>query len=497
MSFVILGHCCKDGSCLRVCPQNCIGPTPGDPDFAAAEQLSIDPSACIGCSACVDACPVAAIKPEAALTDTERVYARQTGGSRDELPGARRTGRPEIPIALDAGRGPLRIAVVGAGTAAMYTVRELLQRSSAVRVTVFERGARAGGLLRTAVSPDHRGIGQLTRLFDVPFADSRVESRFGTRVGVDVTIEALRDRFDAVILAFGATTPRTVAGAAMPDVHQAIDLVAAANAVARDGGIPAVTVTGPVVAIAGGGNVALDVVANIARRRIVDRSGAPIARVVVLARSPVSRPSFTFSALHELRQLDVDITVDTGGDRLGAASAPLDQLLTELARPDRRSRRSGLPVEVIFGRTVTGVRPGAGCLCVETERTGSGGAGQGARAAELPDSGNAGQFATVVDLHGSGGAGAGVMTEVTADSVVLASGFTCEPVLGVPLGPDGAVSNREGRVVDIATGVPIAGLYVVGWAKRGGRGGLGENRRCAAQTVDMIAADLAAVPSTR
>ncbi|WP_278264401.1 FAD-dependent oxidoreductase [Nocardia sp. AG03] len=455
MSFVILGHCCKDGSCLRVCPQHCIGPTPDDPAFATVEQLTIDPGACIGCSACVDACPVAAIKPVAALTDAEQVYARPVL----PVPPTRRPARPEIPVALRSARDPIRVAVVGAGSAAMYTVRELLQRSSAVRVTVFERGAHVGGLLRTAVSPDHPEIRQMTRLFDLPFADPRVETRFGTRVGVDVTIDDLRGRYDAVILAFGATAPRAVAGASIPQVHQAIDLLTEANAAQRERGVPAARLAGPTVAIVGGGNVAVDVVTGLARQRLVTRSGAPVTRAIVVARAPACRPSFSFSALHELRQLDVDITVDPGD--AASAPGPLDHLLSELG-PRARSR-PGLAVEVIFGREVTALHPADGHLRVDTVRTDS--------------------------AHRT------AASTLTADAVVLAAGFTCAPLPGIPLGPDGAVANRDGRVVSPETGDPIAGLYVVGWAKRGGRGGVGENRRCAAQTVDLIAADLAAVPT--
>ncbi|MFI8975314.1 FAD-dependent oxidoreductase [Nocardia asteroides] len=464
MSFVILGHCCKDGSCLQVCPQNCIYPAPGEPDFATVEHLYIDPAACIDCAACVDACPAQAIKPGTALTDTEQVYAEHSGMYFDLLATSRspRTGRPSIPTAL--GASSMRIAIVGAGSAAMYTVRELLQRSSSVQITVFEQSTQPGGLLRTAVSPDQRGIREMTRLFDVPFADPRVQIRFDVRVGVEVTMEFLRSRYDAVVLAHGATRPRKIAAPATADVHQAIDVLARAHAAHADGNGPIRLLAGPTAVIVGGGNVALDVATSIAKRRILTRAGAPISRVVVVARTPPSRPAFTFSALHELSQHDVDFAVDTSGTRIGGAAAdPIVRLLAACVRDGGASSHSApLSVEVIFGREVTALTTADGGIRLDTEKVAAGG-----RVRLTTAAANA----------------------LTADSVIMAAGFTCEPMPGVPVGADGAVHHREGRVVSPVSGEVIEGLYVVGWAKRGGRGGVGENRRCAAQTVDMIVAD--------
>ncbi|HPM23417.1 MAG TPA: ferredoxin family protein [Phycisphaerae bacterium] len=57
-------HACigrKDGSCVDVCPVDCIHPRKDEPEFAAAEMLFIDPETCIDCGLCVDECPVNAI----------------------------------------------------------------------------------------------------------------------------------------------------------------------------------------------------------------------------------------------------------------------------------------------------------------------------------------------------------------------------------------------------------------------------------------------------
>jgi len=64
MTYVIVGSCIKDDSCVEVCPVDCIHPTPDEPDYDKVEQLYIDAEECIDCDACVEACPVDAITPE-------------------------------------------------------------------------------------------------------------------------------------------------------------------------------------------------------------------------------------------------------------------------------------------------------------------------------------------------------------------------------------------------------------------------------------------------
>ena len=74
MSFIIGDKCvgCIDGSCLKVCPVDCIhgpiNPTGEGYELEGmseeekiGKQLYIDPSMCIDCGACVPECPVSAI----------------------------------------------------------------------------------------------------------------------------------------------------------------------------------------------------------------------------------------------------------------------------------------------------------------------------------------------------------------------------------------------------------------------------------------------------
>ncbi|KUJ69164.1 ferredoxin [Streptomyces albus subsp. albus] len=66
MTYVIAQPCIgvKDGSCVQVCPVDCIHPAPGEPGHGSAAQLFIDPAECIDCHSCAQACPVDACLPE-------------------------------------------------------------------------------------------------------------------------------------------------------------------------------------------------------------------------------------------------------------------------------------------------------------------------------------------------------------------------------------------------------------------------------------------------
>ena len=125
MPFAITPTCCNDASCVSVCPVNCIHPTPDEPEFGTTEMLYVDPVACIDCGACADACPVDAVFPIESLKGPDAGFAEANRRWFDEHPTDHAWSEREFPRSIPAeGTGePLRIAVVGAGPAAGYTVR--------------------------------------------------------------------------------------------------------------------------------------------------------------------------------------------------------------------------------------------------------------------------------------------------------------------------------------------------------------------------------------
>src|SRR5512146_2053829 len=125
MPHVITQSCCSDGSCVYACPVNCIHPPPDEPGFATAEMLYIDPDACVDCGACVSACPVGAIAPDTRLTTEQLPFIALNAMYFPEREGKLPPTSKLAPV-LEAphvdvrGAGPLRVAIVGSGPAAMY-----------------------------------------------------------------------------------------------------------------------------------------------------------------------------------------------------------------------------------------------------------------------------------------------------------------------------------------------------------------------------------------
>lgn len=76
MTYVITSPCIgvKDGSCVDVCPVDCIHPAAGEPGYDGEEMLYINPEECIDCGACEPACPVTAIFEESATPAEEQKY---------------------------------------------------------------------------------------------------------------------------------------------------------------------------------------------------------------------------------------------------------------------------------------------------------------------------------------------------------------------------------------------------------------------------------------
>ncbi|MDE2465000.1 MAG: FAD-dependent oxidoreductase [Alphaproteobacteria bacterium] len=177
-----------------------------------------------------------------------------------------------LPITADMSRSE-RVAIIGAGPAGMSAAYHL--RSRGHSVTVFDREAQPGGLLRSAIPPY-----RLPR--DV--LDAEVARLLGTGIafephralGQDVHLDDLRREFAAVFLAPGCHAPRpwTVEGAANCDAPSGLHLIREWLDI---GSLP---VFGKSVVVHGGGNTAMDAA------RILRWSGASDVHVIAASALP-------------------------------------------------------------------------------------------------------------------------------------------------------------------------------------------------------------------
>ena len=158
------------------------------------------------------------------------------------------------PAAIGTGRN---VAVVGSGPAGLAAAQQLTRAGH--HVTVYERDDRLGGLLRYGI-PEYK-LEKAT--LNQRLAQMRAEgTRFVTdcEVGVDLSVDELRSRFDAVVLAVGALRGRDndVEGRHLNGVHLAMEHLVPANKQCEGDGPSPISAAGKHVVIIGGGDTGAD-----------------------------------------------------------------------------------------------------------------------------------------------------------------------------------------------------------------------------------------------
>jgi glutamate synthase (NADPH) small chain len=218
--------------------------------------------------------------------------------------------RPQPPEWL-SGR---TVAVVGSGPAGLAAAQQLTRAGHTV--AVYERADKIGGLLRYGI-PEFK--------MEKSVVDRRLEQmrregtvfRAGVDVGAELTGTALRERYDAVVLAIGSTVGRDlpVPGRELGGIHQAMEYLPQSNRASLGETVEGqIRADGKHVVIIGGGDTGADCLGTAIRQH-----AASITQLEIMPRPGEDRPphqpwptypmTFRVSSAHE-----------EGGERVYAVS---------------------------------------------------------------------------------------------------------------------------------------------------------------------------------
>ncbi len=185
-----------------------------------------------------------------------------------------------------APRNGKSIAVVGSGPAGLAAASDL--NLWGFDVTVHESAKYAGGLLRYGIPDFKLEKWMVERRIDL-FRREGVRFECGVQVGVDVSMDYLRRKFDGVLLACGAREPRDlkVSGRELNGIHFALDFLTRQNQV-NNGELSGIggewSAKGRDVVVIGGGDTGSDCVGTSIRH-----GAKSVTQIEILPKPPASR----------------------------------------------------------------------------------------------------------------------------------------------------------------------------------------------------------------
>jgi ferredoxin--NADP+ reductase len=363
-----------------------------------------------------------------------------------------------------------KVAIVGAGPAGYFAAQALqnLQTDDLqFTIDMIERLPTPWGLVRSGVAPDHPKIKTVSKVFEKVATAGNFRLFGGVELGTDISIEQLREMYDAVVIATGSAIGKKlgIPGEDLPGSLSAAEFVPWYNA-HPDFHSVEVPLDCETAIVIGAGNVAMDVArmlalepseldpTDTADHAISALKKSAIREVVISARRGPEHAAFTSPELRELPKLehtnvlinksDIEAAIVRAGDAIEKdTKSNLDAMLLisekEATSHDRTMKFQFLatPIEIKGSNKVEEV---------VFQKTGS-----------------EEKFTVKCGL------------------VITAIGYEAASIPGIPY-ERGKVVNTDGRVDQ--------NLYVVGWAKRGPSGVIGTNKSDASEVMKLLVEDL-------
>lgn len=233
---------------------------------------------------------------------------------------------------LPPGNGK-KVAVVGGGPAGLTCAYFLITRGYGV--TLLERSPHLGGMLRYGI-PEYRLPKAMLDREIAWITNLGVEVKTGVRLGADVSLQALRDQYDAVFLSMGAQNAK---GMGLPGEHETTGIVGGVEFLRQLQMVDVPHLKGKDIVVVGGGNTAIDAA------RSALRLGA--RKVTILYRRTKKEMPAHEMEIDAAIEEGVEIIYLSAPTSIVSTDGRLDGLtciMMELGKPDASGRRSPVPV---------------------------------------------------------------------------------------------------------------------------------------------------------
>jgi ferredoxin--NADP+ reductase len=373
-----------------------------------------------------------------------------------------------------------KVAIVGAGPAGYFAAQAFhkAQREDlSFSIDMIERLPTPWGLVRSGVAPDHLKIKTVSKVFEKIAKESNFSLFANVELGKDVSLKDLREQYDAVVLATGASKGRRlgIPGEELDNSLSAAEFVSWYNSHPDfvDIGVDLASDTAVVI---GAGNVALDVAriltidpseldsTDIADYALVQLKRSNIRTVIVCGRRGPENAAFTAQELQALTKLEnTDVFIDSKHIKDALAR------ITAISEVEKDVKRN---IEVMKAIAEYQKKGGAKKLEIKFLST------------PIKIKGN-GKVEEIEFLRNKVENGKLVSTNdkfsIKTGIVITAIGYDSIAYPGV--------TTKNGRINNIA-GHVAHNVYVVGWAKRGPTGVIGTNKSDSADVVELIIKNL-------
>ncbi len=363
-----------------------------------------------------------------------------------------------------------KIAIVGAGPAGYFAAQALQNLSDEEQtfsIDMIERLPTPWGLVRSGVAPDHPKIKSVSKVFEKIATTPGFRLFANVELGTDLSIDQLRERYDAVVIATGSPKGKKlgIPGEDLPGSLSAASFVPWYNA-HPDFKDEQIDLSSHRAVVIGAGNVAMDVArilalepseldpTDTADHAIDALKSSAVREVVISARRGAENAAFTSPELRELPKLEHTNVIIEPEDIAAAIVRAGDEI-----EKDTKSNLDAMT------------------LIAEREPTSH------ERTMRF-------QFmATPIEIKGDGKVeevifkrtGGEETFSIKCGLVITAIGYEAPALDGIPF-EHGKVVNNEGHV--------DGNLYVVGWAKRGPSGVIGTNKSDAADVMKLLVSHL-------